>query len=540
MKISLKLTTKTLISSLAFSLCIPALSVFGTSQQESPILQHEVVYEKSVQYMDSGNLETALFFAKKLQKLAQQNKLHTDWEIKSVALIQEAFQRSENYDSALYYCYAGMELCEDAQSTFDLARFKTECGKNYLYAEKPNLAIDYLQESIKIFKLHGNASYVNYALGNLAIAYGMMDSLNKCEAILHKINHASQPNNTISHNQLATHINLAIAFIKQNRPGEALRIIKKIERVKNDVKHSGRFFLIKGQAYSKLNIDSAIYYLEKAHKQANASNNMGLNRIASYELAELLYKQKKYSEASSYYKMHIEIIDSIKSNRDGQYIENLGAVYKISRIEKEVDNLRRINKLSHQRTVLTFIVLGTTVCLVVIFLLWMKSRLNYARRTQNTLKKQLKNKKEVILQNALKYTQLFEATKTVLTRLKGAAEKGSEEGYSPEIRLTIKEEISSLQSITNSQWFFENQIDISNSEFIHYLKNKNSDLSTKELRLCVLMLTGLSSKEISSFINISDKTINNTRSVIRKKLNIPPQQHIQSYLEGLYKQCFLK
>lgn len=208
--------------------------------------------------------------------------------------------------------------------------------------------------------------------------------------------------------------------------------------------------------------------------------------------------------------------------------------------EREIDNLKKINWLIKQRTILLIIVLGTIICMVIILLLWAKSRLDYAKNTQNSLKRQLKSKKEVILENALKYTQLFEVTTKSLNQLKGTISKGIDKTDNQETYQLMSEEINNLKSIINNQLFFENQIDISNAEFIHYLQRKSADLSEKELRLCVLILTGLSSKEISSLINISDRTINNARSIIRKKLDIPQHQQIQSYLEEQYKQCFLK
>lgn len=330
MKVARKLAKHLFCLFAIFLLCILQMVAYGAKQKESLSKEHKEMYEQSLMYIDNGYVEAALFMAKELQKSSQQSDVHSHWELKAITIIQEAFQKSENYDSSLYYCYAGMELAELRQDNFELARFKNECGKNYLLASKPNLAIELIQESVEAFKLMDSTDYVNYALGNLAIAYGMIDSLNKCEDILREISSMDKQSSYISHNQIATHINLAVVYIQQKHFQEALHVIEKIEHFKDNERYADRIALIKGQAYATLDVDSATFYLEKALNHASIQGNMPLYEIISLEFAELNYQLKRYEEASAHYKRHIFTRDSIKKVLDKQYIESLGALYKIN------------------------------------------------------------------------------------------------------------------------------------------------------------------------------------------------------------------
>ena len=56
------------------------------------------------------------------------------------------------------------------------------------------------------------------------------------------------------------------------------------------------------------------------------------------------------------------------------------------------------------------------------------------------------------------------------------------------------------------------------------------DLSPHEIRICALMRLHISSKEMAILTNRTQGTIDNTRSVIRKKLHLDDHVNLQEYI----------
>jgi DNA-binding CsgD family transcriptional regulator len=67
-------------------------------------------------------------------------------------------------------------------------------------------------------------------------------------------------------------------------------------------------------------------------------------------------------------------------------------------------------------------------------------------------------------------------------------------------------------------------------EFYTKLKQLAPDLSPHEIRICALMRLHISSKEMAILTNRTQGTIDNTRSVIRKKLQLDDHVNLQEYI----------
>ena len=62
------------------------------------------------------------------------------------------------------------------------------------------------------------------------------------------------------------------------------------------------------------------------------------------------------------------------------------------------------------------------------------------------------------------------------------------------------------------------------------LLDKFPNLTPAEIKLCVLINLGMSTKDISSLLNQSPDGIKTSRSRLRKKLNLSPDQNLESFL----------
>lgn len=80
---------------------------------------------------------------------------------------------------------------------------------------------------------------------------------------------------------------------------------------------------------------------------------------------------------------------------------------------------------------------------------------------------------------------------------------------------------------------FEIQMDELHQEFFKKLKDKYPILSTNDLRLCAYLKIGLNSKEISNLLNIQPSSAFISRSRLRKKLNLDPNQDLIDFLNAI-------
>jgi DNA-binding CsgD family transcriptional regulator len=100
-----------------------------------------------------------------------------------------------------------------------------------------------------------------------------------------------------------------------------------------------------------------------------------------------------------------------------------------------------------------------------------------------------------------------------------------------------RDEISNLvrkinKELSNEkhQEAFDSYFDEVHQNFIHRLKEAHPVLSPKELRLCAYLKMNLSSKEISSLMNISVRGVEISRYRLRKKLNLDREVNLTDYI----------
>lgn len=80
----------------------------------------------------------------------------------------------------------------------------------------------------------------------------------------------------------------------------------------------------------------------------------------------------------------------------------------------------------------------------------------------------------------------------------------------------------------------QNQLEQLVSSYGRTIMQKSIKLSPRELEVCNMIKSGLSSKEISGLLNISEQTIHKHRNNIRRKLGISNQRvNLASYFQKL-------
>jgi DNA-binding NarL/FixJ family response regulator len=80
---------------------------------------------------------------------------------------------------------------------------------------------------------------------------------------------------------------------------------------------------------------------------------------------------------------------------------------------------------------------------------------------------------------------------------------------------------------------FELQMDELHQDFLRQLKSNFPDLTTYDLRLSTYLKTGLSSREIAEIMNVLPSSVNVSRSRLRKKLGLRPEDNLYDFLNQI-------
>ena len=111
---------------------------------------------------------------------------------------------------------------------------------------------------------------------------------------------------------------------------------------------------------------------------------------------------------------------------------------------------------------------------------------------------------------------------------------------------TIKKELGTTKNIndikgvielinnslnTSDDWkLFEEAFKNTDKGFMKKLKSEHSNLTSNDLRLCTYLRLNLSSKEIAPLLNISIRSVEVKRYRLRKKMNLPHEASLSSYI----------
>lgn len=113
-----------------------------------------------------------------------------------------------------------------------------------------------------------------------------------------------------------------------------------------------------------------------------------------------------------------------------------------------------------------------------------------------------------------------------------AIEKNTEQGAQPMIHDVLGKIRRSIAE--SDDWsVFEEQFAHVHADLLHRIAEHCPALSQAELRVCALIVTGLSISEIAALLCKTERTIETYRYRIRKRLELSPGANLATYLQGL-------
>lgn len=334
----------------------------------------------------------------------------------------------------------------------------------------------------------------------------------------------------------------------------------------------GEQYNLIGSVYIQMDsLETAKEYLSKALKLSTANGEMSMVGLATRNLGDVYFKEKKYnaalqqlqrsleiskqtsnkieiindylkisdtyeklgnvSKAYEYRKIYSATHDSIFSQENSQKISALELHYKTEKSEQEIElqkkeialleekekasNLQRIGLIAGLIATILFFGLGY-------YAIRQKMKRNKLERER--VKAELAFKKKELTTHALhlaKKNEVLEGLKHKAQELKKI--EGGGKAYQQLIQTINFDQQDDKVWETFTQYF-----EAVHKDFPGDATKKYPDISRTELRLMALIKMSLSSKEIANILNISSDGVKKARQRLRKKMNLSPEDSLET------------
>jgi xylulokinase len=171
------------------------------------------------------------------------------------------------------------------------------------------------------------------------------------------------------------------------------------------------------------------------------------------------------------------------------------------------------------------------------------SRLNTVLNTEvpeeektANLKEELDESKSSLKKKNTKIASLtlqLESQKKELDEIKNLILSMDQGNVESEKRSEILRKLQAISPSKHNWQTFEQHFDLLNDDFLKRMRSLHPDLGIEDLKLCALLRTRLSTKDISRRINLSPRGVESRRYRLRKKLGLAKTTSLLSYLDQI-------
>jgi len=498
---------------------LDSLSVVSSESEKSRISLkialelYNTDWERSQYYLDVAE-ESAL--------VSEDPKAYADFS----KIVGDIFHEKQALDISLKYYLKAYEFYKDT----DLPKkYIIESRLSVLYAQVEDFddALFFCKLSYENQKKQKDSLSLAKSLNNIGLVY-FNSGINLDSSIVY-FKKALKIAQKININVLYFHLytNLARVFTEKEQYPEALSYIKKgLLTVKNIDSKQKRawFYRIVSEFYLKQSkIDTSIYFANKAFRITDSLLPYSIYNLKSVDLLYNSYRlNKEFEKATNFFEIYNEITDSINIEEQKINVEKI-------LIQEEYKTKEKIQLLKEDENLLLNLLNLLVICVLLLILVALVAR-NKTKLKNIQLEKVLilKNKEELNKSLEIKNKELIGKTMVEIYRTEAIDEilddlkKVQRKVLNRETKQNITLIINKLEKNTKSDIWqeFEVRFKKVHQSFYKSLFLAHPYLTSKDKRLCALLTLNLSTKEISQITGQPFKTVENSRTRLRKKLNI--------------------
>ncbi|MBB6680487.1 tetratricopeptide repeat protein [Aequorivita sp. 609] len=468
-------------------------------------------------------------------------------------------------------------------------------GSNYYLMSDFGEALEYYLGAYEVATMHLEPKDKLTVLNNIGILYFQDENLTKAKEYFSKAYELSfnQKNNS-KRGYYA--INLALVLNKMNQPDEARNLIQEaIPLVKNQpeievmakMAEAENYFiqkeynrskelaqallpLLKGEAQadnkvflllllSKIHQNNKDYYAAlKYAKLARIDSKVLENREDVYDALSKAYSSiNDYDKALIYKDSMIFALDTIQKIRNNALYENNKIKFELQNYTHELNESRLL--LQKERRFFYTITSGVVLLLILIIWLFrnyltrqkqkkkiialeleheknkrlvaekqMREQDAILKLEQEKLKNEIDAKNRKLTSKALYLSSRNELIKEIIQTLSENPQVKSK----PNLLIQIKELSKHLKNDPQLESFFRHFEDV-NPGFSARLLKLNPKITQQDVRFIIYLRMNLSNNEIASLLNITSQSCRKRKERIRKKLNLPNDTTLASYIANI-------
>lgn len=435
-----------------------------------------------------------------------------------------------NFLEAIISYYKALEFVRD-DDTNRLSTIHQNIANLYIEMDQVDKAYHYIQESIRYKPWQEMALDHLNTIGIIFRKYGDYEESEKVFQKLIQVANEKKIDALLAQ----TYSNYANLKVNQKKYNEALEFFTKSDSICQSIQLSiGTFFNIinRGSLYlnQKQFTESATYF-EQAY---SLFDNFQIPRVEVIILKGLYESYEGLNQkaiAFEYYKRYI----TQKEKLLGDAPNTLIAEWKLSQSEyTNKINEARLQALSKQQKLhqVIFGFILFTILLIVLFMFMNQKKKKTIKeqklqQKQQEIAHQLEIKTKELLSESVKNLSIQNTKNNIHVELRAILN---------ELPKTQSQKFDSLMrtlKVNTEQQFideFDSRLVGVYESFYQKIIEMAPSLTPNEIRICAMMKLNLSSKEMATLTNRTTGTIENIRSDIRKKLNVPNHINLQDYI----------
>jgi tetratricopeptide (TPR) repeat protein/DNA-binding CsgD family transcriptional regulator len=447
--------------------------------------------------------------------------------------------RQDNYSTALLLLHEVADFQEETKDSLRLTYTLNALGNTYFRLNKNDKAIEQYLKAIRIGEALEMIETQITAYNNLTAIYSELPDRFEQAVNFGNLGMKLASQNKDTLNLLSIGSNIGSAYLSRKQADSALFYYEQALALVDQINRPGiqaQIHINAGRAY----IMNAVYGKARYHINKGLDISKEINSLSNQSrgyklLATVDSIEGNFRNAFLNFQHGIKLHDSLWSKENAVKIADLEMAYETRKNEFEITHLKKEIRLVRMMNFAGVFIILMLFAISAAVIAYMRSR-----NTVYVQKLVIQQKENERVQSLLKANRLELSGKvTALIKL--------EETIGP-----IKEEInklitssndntsvhlkSALNMLTSAEkghhlWKdFESRFNELNDEFITKLTSLYPTLSPAEIKLCALLKMQLSTKEIAELSNRSQRTIEYTRTNIRKKIGLDACDNLTRHL----------
>ena len=458
----------------------------------------------------------------------------------------------------------------------NLASDYNNIGTVYQAWAEYGFAIEFFGKALEIDLRLGNRHKLSTRYSNIAQVYLAWDSVPEAVNYFNKALEIDREMNAAV--KIATRLNgLGLSYMSLHDYKKAIKYLKEAQQIFESLDIDFKTALVLkhiGDAYRALNDQNeAEYYYQQSLALSQRLNLQPTVVEAAKGLYELYKKQENHKKSLTYFEIYKIAQDSIFSEASARQINEFEIRYETEKKENEnrllIKDVQLLTKdieikTRNQWLMGTLIVALIFVSLALLYAFSLKrkslrqSKILFDKETElNKLKIDQIEKRNRHLQEVLFAEKEIKRLQTesieqknheltsaaillankneVLDRLAKLADKmDCENGKGhPEVKREMLREIERQTDVENQWEQFKIHFESIHKSFFSSLHENNAALTQTDLQLCAYIKLNMATKEIGRLMNIAPESVNTHRYRLRKKLTLPAEETLDSFIHGI-------